>query len=179
MSGDDKQHQEATVTSRWAGEELIWTINGRDVTDEALRKWCFHNMGDSYSRYVDVVRKCHTEAWAKANAPVAVSHEAPPASESISDDLKWLRWQADMSMAGDDKFANRLLGIAELIEALQRQLGEWAARSSIGAPAPVPVSRYVIKHNGEPIPSKDGEWVDYGDYEALEKLYIEQTGCSK
>lgn len=63
----------------------------------------------------------------------ARSHEAPPASESISDDLKWLRWQADMSMAGDDKFANRLLGIAELIEALQRQLGEWAARSSIAA----------------------------------------------
>lgn len=43
------------------------------------------------------------------------------------------------------------------------------------APTPMPVSRYTIKSNGEPIPTKDGEWVDHGDYEALERLYL---GCA-
>jgi hypothetical protein len=44
------------------------------------------------------------------------------------------------------------------------------------APTPMPVSRYRAGDERlEPDPK--GPWVAYGDYEALENLYIEQTGC--
>lgn len=60
---------ETQVKSEWrgAGEtaELWWTINGDAISDRDLRLWCFHNMGESNpSRYVDVVRKCHVDAYA-------------------------------------------------------------------------------------------------------------------
>lgn len=55
-----------TVSSRWEGEELIWTINGEDISDRALRSWCYHNV-EGVMRYVDVVRDLHVRAWANRN----------------------------------------------------------------------------------------------------------------
>ena len=37
----------------------------------------------------------------------------------VAETAEWLRWQASMYMAGDDKFANRLVGIAEMIDEIQ------------------------------------------------------------
>lgn len=58
----------AEARSRWHGDELIWTINGRDVTDKALRSWCYINLNYPWC-YVDVVRQYHVNAWAARNSP--------------------------------------------------------------------------------------------------------------
>ena len=56
----------------------------------------------------------------------------------------------------------------------------YAALSEIGAPTPMSVTRYGLRcGTWEMVPDSSGKWVAFGDYEALEKLYIEQTGCCK
>lgn len=47
------------------------------------------------------------------------SHESR--KQSKDDDVEWLRWQADLYMAGDDKYAYRLLHIAERLAALSER----------------------------------------------------------
>ncbi len=68
FSASTETTKEPIVLSRWEGQELIWTINGGDVTDRDLRNWCANNMRDSDpSRWVDLVRACHVKAWAEAH----------------------------------------------------------------------------------------------------------------
>lgn len=43
--------------------------------------------------------------------------ESSSSFATSDEDVDWLKWQASMSMAGDDKFANRLLSIAERLSA--------------------------------------------------------------
>jgi hypothetical protein len=61
---------ELKVSSRWEGQgadaQLIWNIEGKEVSDKALRSWCYQNM-DYPSKHVDVVRRLHVEAWYKAH----------------------------------------------------------------------------------------------------------------
>ena len=55
--------EEAKVHGFWVGDRLIWQINGEFISDRALRSWCWHNV-DGVMRYVDVVRRAHTDAYA-------------------------------------------------------------------------------------------------------------------
>lgn len=48
----------------WKGDVLWWQIGDEHVSDRDLRTWCWHNM-DGISRYVDVVRQYHVDAYAK------------------------------------------------------------------------------------------------------------------
>lgn len=45
------------------------------------------------------------------------------------------------------------------------------------APTHMPVSRFKVGFSGQMEAAPHGNWVHRGDYEALEKLYIEATGC--
>lgn len=53
----------AEVQSEWRGTDLWWRINGEWISDRDLRNWCANNMGDP-GRHVDVVRRCHIQAYA-------------------------------------------------------------------------------------------------------------------
>jgi len=53
--------KEHSVSSRWNGHALIWTICGEDVTDYDLRRWVANNMQHPV---LDVVRAFHIRAYA-------------------------------------------------------------------------------------------------------------------
>lgn len=59
-----------TVTSRWEGRgedaQLIWNINGEDVSDRDLRGWCFSHLPYPYS-LPGCITKLHTDAYAARN----------------------------------------------------------------------------------------------------------------
>jgi hypothetical protein len=56
--------QGAEVKSEWRGDKLWWCIEGQWVSHESLKQWVYRNM-DSPDNYVDVIRRCHTDAYAK------------------------------------------------------------------------------------------------------------------
>lgn len=51
------------VFSQWHGKTLWWEINREFITDKGLRDWCANNI-DGPNRHVDVIRRCHTTAYA-------------------------------------------------------------------------------------------------------------------
>lgn len=60
----------ASTSSRWVNDQLVWTINGRDIGQLELESWCYVNLNYPWC-YVDVVRRYHCDAWASKNAPYA------------------------------------------------------------------------------------------------------------
>lgn len=53
------------VRGFWKGDDLWWRIGDEQVSDRELSTWCWHNL-DGVRRYtVPVVRKYHTDAYAK------------------------------------------------------------------------------------------------------------------
>ena len=56
-----------SVTSRWDGETLIWTIEGIEILDSDLKAWCMSHMPHQWQKPHDgVIRKYHTTAWWQA-----------------------------------------------------------------------------------------------------------------
>lgn len=47
----------------WRGDALWWRIGDEEVSDKDLRTWVWHNV-PGVMRYVDVIRKCHVDAYA-------------------------------------------------------------------------------------------------------------------
>lgn len=49
----------------WKDDGLWWRIDGEEISDKDLRRWCYHNM-KTVGRYVTAcVCREHTEAYAK------------------------------------------------------------------------------------------------------------------
>lgn len=70
----------------------------------------------AFIKACDVLRS-HVDPCGSAFSPEA--RESVP-GEEVAEEIRWLKWQADMMMAGDDKFANRCLYIAEMLQRLSR-----------------------------------------------------------
>ena len=58
----------ADCRSEWRDKELWWIINGKPVSDAALRSWCYAHLEYPWC-YVDVVRAYHVNAWAYDKCP--------------------------------------------------------------------------------------------------------------
>lgn len=58
----------ALAHSEWRNQNLWWVINGQEISDNDLRKWCHENLEYPW-RFVDVVRAYHVNAWAHHNLP--------------------------------------------------------------------------------------------------------------
>lgn len=57
--------RQTLTSSRWSADgELIWWIEGEEISDSDLRKWCANNMAGP-NRYVDVIRECHVRAYSQ------------------------------------------------------------------------------------------------------------------
>lgn len=63
-------YPKAETRSHWAANELIWTINGEQVTDKELRSWCYIHLQYPWC-YADVIRQYHCNAWAVRNTILA------------------------------------------------------------------------------------------------------------
>lgn len=68
------------VFSRWVQDQLVWTINGEEVTDADLRRWCGNHMEYPW-RHVDIVRRIHVEAYARRNESDPSAPPAPAADQ--------------------------------------------------------------------------------------------------
>ena len=61
--------RQTLTSSRWSADgELIWWIEGEEISDSDLRKWCANNMAGP-NRYVDVIRECHVRAYSQRERP--------------------------------------------------------------------------------------------------------------
>lgn len=55
------------ATSRWEGQNLIWTVGGKDVSDSELRSWCQQHLAHPYCYLDAVIRQFHINAWAASH----------------------------------------------------------------------------------------------------------------
>lgn len=66
-------------SSSWRGETLIWTINGEDISDVDLRRWCHANLSPPWDAHSYIMQR-HVDEWAARDKSKDPQHEeeSPP-----------------------------------------------------------------------------------------------------